>query len=373
MADITEDELLEMGDDEFEQAQMVQDDIVENAEPVEVVNDVAEDAERAEAPVADVEEEEEEVIDEETEPAADDEEQDETETDMPADTKPSEEAEQSESHDNDTEETDVEDDDLNYETSFNAIMAPLNVSGKETVQVKSVDDMRNLARMGVDYSRKMRDIKPLRAIGETLTQAGIIVDGVINEEVLTRLIDINNGDANAIAQLVKEHEIDPLDIDTEDISYTPTASIVSDQTIALQDVEKELASRGSVEGVVSELNQLDDRSKQFFNESPENLLRLDDDIKSGAYKEIMDVVRYEKSLGRLNGMSDMEAYIQLAVGDEAPASTPAPRAKPRPSSAKRKAAGITKRAPATKQKKSYDYVNMSDEEFDALTPTTALY
>ena len=373
MAEHTEDELLAMDDDAFEEAHALS---VENTEPVdleasepvnEVVNDATEDEERADAPVPEDMGEEDEDSEETAETAEEDEV---SETEETADTEEASDVVEDESH-NDAEGEDGAD--FDFKESFSQVMSPLKVSGKD-VQVKSVDDMRNLAMMGIDYSRKMRDIKPIRAVGETLTKAGIIVDGVVNEEALARLIDINNGDKDAIAQLAAEHGIDPLDMDTENVQYTPTASIVSQDTIALQDVEKELVSRGSVDSVVQVLDTLDPQSKQFFNESPANLLKLDDDIKSGVYEEIMGTVQYEKSLGRLQGMSDMDAYIQIATSqpqEEAQAPVAKPQAK-RPSAAKRKAAGISKRAPAAKAK-NYDYVNMTDEEFEALTPQTSLY
>ena len=369
MSELAEDELLAMDDDAFEEAQSFNDEQVENAEPVseEVIEEQIEEV--AEVPAV----EEEELHSEETPGELEEEEVAETEVEEPADSEPTEEEPNPESHKDVEEPSDTED--YDFETSFKETMKPLKVSGKD-VQVKSIDDMRNLAMMGIDYSRKMRDIKPLRAVGETLTQAGIMVDGVVNEEMLTRLIDINNGDKDAIAQLTAEHEIDLLDIDTDNIQYTPTASMVSEGTIALQEVERELSSRGSVENVVQVINTLDPQSRQFFNESPAELLKLEQDITSGAYEDIMSSVQYEKSVGRLTGMSDMEAYIQIASGGNSPQEAPvapvtAPEPK-RPSAAKRKAAGISKRAPAAKAK-NYDYVNMSDEEFEALTPTTSLY
>ena len=257
-------------------------------------------------------------------------------------------------------------------------MKPIKVSGEE-VTVKSIDDARNLISMGIDYSRKMRDIKPLRAIGATLTEAGIMKDGQVDEEVLMRLVDINRGDKDALAQLMAEKEIDPLDMATEDIKYTPTATMATQSSVEIADVEKELSSRGNVDRVVNELDKMDNKSKQFFNETPANLLMLDDDINSGAYEKIMSTVRYEKTLGRLQGMSDMEAYIQLAQaeGNEGVKTlqTPqAPAAKPKPSVKKRKAAAISKRAPAKKTvQKTYDYEGMSDEDFEKLAPADTMY
>lgn len=369
--EMTNEELNNLDDDAFEEMQAKLDDEIEN--PEEVIEPTVIEPEISDGS------KKEENSSEETEELEEEEEVIEPEEDIPADNEPEPKADNEESPKNteeivEDEEEIAEPEELNYETSYNEIMKPLNVSGKE-IEVKSIDDMRNLANMGIDYSRKMRDIKPLRAIGETLTQAGIMKDGQVDEAALMRLVDINNGNPEALAQLMKEKEIDPLDMETEDITYAPTQSMATQQNIEIQDVEKELVSRNSVDSVISELEKLDDASKQFFNESPSNLLKLDDDIKSGTYQKIMTAVRYEKDMGRLNGMSDMEAYIQMVQGGRTTEpQTPAPAPTPKPSVAKRKAAGITKRAPAKKTvQKDYDYVNMSDEEFEKLAPTDTMY
>ena len=365
MADFTDEQLLEMDDDDFEQAQGLSENVdVEDIE--EVVEEQIDEVPDEDDTVAEVAEDSEETAEDD-----EDAEVSETEDESLADTEEVEESDEEESPD--AEEGVEESKDFNYETSYNELMKPLNVSGKET-QVKSISDMRNLASMGMDYSRKMRDIKPLRAIGETLSQAGIMVDGVVDEAALTRLIDINNGNKDAITQMLAERNIDPLDLETDNVNYVPAASMVTEQAIAVQDVEKELMSRGSIDSVISELDKLDVQSKQFFNESPADLLKLDDDIKSGVYAQVMGTVHYERSLGRLSGKSDMQAYIEL-VSQNTVAPTKVVPAAPatRPSVAKRKAGGITKRAPAQKTVQTYDYVNMSDEDFEKLTPQMSLY
>jgi len=366
---MTEEELANMDDDEFEQLQATSDDIVENPTSEEpIVEDTPE--EEVSEP------EEEESVSEETEDTTTDTEEttepDEEEVDDAVDGEVDEE-----SHTDDTDEETEEsaEPELDYKTSYDAIMAPLKVSGKE-VQVKSIDDLRNLANMGIDYSRKMRDMKPLRAVGETLAKAGILNDGVVDEAALTQLLDIKNGDKDAIGALLKQQNIDPLDMDIEDMEYVPKTSMVTEQDLAISDVETELVSRGSVDNVITELGKLDEQSKQFFQETPANLLKLDDDIRSGIYTEVMSTIQYERSLGRLNGVSDIDAYIQIVSNKTAPTvqqEAPVAPEKPKPSSAKRKAAGITKRAPAKKTVKTYDYANMSDEEFEKLMPDMPLY
>lgn len=262
---------------------------------------------------------------------------------------------------------------LDYKESYTHLMQPLKVSGKE-VQVKSIDDARSLISMGIDYSRKMRDIKPLRAIGETLSEAGLYNDGEIDEAALMRLVDIQNGDRDALASLMREKSIDVLDIETDDVEYTPQTQMVSQDAIEIQEVQTKLEDLGTLNDVISAVSDLDDTSKAFFNSNPGNLLKLSEDIDTGVYDEVMGTIEYERSLGRLNGISDIDAYVAIArqkspeLSVEQPVVTEAP-SHSSPSRAKRKAAGISNRAPVKKKtEKKYDYLNMSDEEFLALTP-----
>ena len=248
------------------------------------------------------------------------------------------------------------------------MMGPVKVGGKE-YNVKSIADAKKLLGMGFSFSENMQGVKPLRAVGKTLEAAGIITNGVVDEAALMRLVDIQNGDKNALAQLMSEKEIDPLDMETEDINYTPTQSMATEQSVDMDRIEQELITRGNVDTVIQALDDMDDKSKDFFNSSPENLLKLDDDISNGTYDQIMGAVKYERSLGRLGVLSDMEAYIQLASAQSVPEQSEAhkPQANTKPSAAKRKAAGITKRAPANKkQPAKVDLVNMSDEDFEKL-------
>ena len=374
MSEITDEQLLSMSDEDFENLQSNNDEIAEDSavsedEPIEQQEpqqDVSVDVVGSDE---DDREETEEVADENVEKEPTDESQSmETEDAGSEDTEVNSENEESPIQD-----------DLDYKETFNEIMKPIKVSGKE-VQIKDISDLRNLASMGIDYSRKMRDIKPLRAIGETLKQAGIVgSDGSIDQETLTRLIDINNGNPAAIAQLLKEKEIDPLEMDTEEVNYVPESRIVSEHEIEIQEVENKLAQNGTIDVVVTKLGEMDPASKQYFTESPADLLKLEQDISTGVYDEIMGTVQYEKSLGRLNGMSDIEAYIQLAQSksaQEAQQKQPQaqePKRQTKVNSNKRKSAGISKRPPANNTKKTYDYLNMSDEEFEKLIPKTGLY
>jgi len=366
MAEMTDEQIHDLDDEAFEEASANFNEAAEmnsiEGEPDvsegsnEIVEDVIveETSEHAEAT-----KEEEEVIEPEYDGSADDE----TETDDVEDEPHNGQEPQPENEDTIQP---SEEADLDYRSMYEDIMGPVKVGGKE-FRVKSIDDAKKLLGMGFSFSENMQGVKPLRAVGKTLEAAGIITNGVVDEAALMRLVDIQNGDKNALAQLMSEKEIDPLDVETEDINYVPTQSMVTEQSVDVDIIEQELVRRGNVDTVIQALDGMDSRSKEFFNSSPENLLKLDEDITSGMYEQIMGSVKYERSLGRLGSMSDMEAYIQLASSQAAPEQSEQPKAQTntKPSTSKRKAAGITKRSPANKNKPAkVDLVNMSDEDFE---------
>ena len=364
---MTDAEFANLDDEDFDIASLeaVDEIVEENSEEPEVTIDEVEEDTSSEH--AETEEEPEKVVETEDDDLADDEPDDEPEVEEPHN------GQEPQPEDEDTEQPSEEVDELDYKAMYEDMMGPVKVGGKE-FKVKSVADAKKLLGMGFSFSDNMQGVKPLRAIGKTLEEAGIIVDGVADEAALMRLIDINNGDKDALAQLMADKDIDPLDMETENISYTPTQQMVTEQSVDIAEIERELVSRGSVDTVIDTLSKMDTASKEFFNAAPENLLSLDEDIKNGVYEKIMGTVTYERSLGRLNGMSDMDAYIQIASANPVAAPIAEPEvAKPK-NLEKRKAAGIASRAPIKKiTQPKVDLVNMSDEEFEKFAEMGEVY
>ncbi len=255
-----------------------------------------------------------------------------------------------------------------YKTYYESVMAPIKANGQE-IQIKSPEDARTLIQKGLNYDAKMVGIKPVRLAGKALERAGVIRDGIIDEDALNRMIDFNNGDIEVVKARLKELEIDPLDLDLDATNYQAQDHMVSEHSVEIDDVQRELDTRGSTEQVVNVLNGMDVGSKNFFAENPQNLLGLEQDITSGVFDEIYGNVRYEKSMGRLNGMTDMEAYVQFAKarGDSMrvqETEAPAVKTPTKTVNAKKRAkAAGSGSAPA----KTVDAINpfdLSDEEFE---------
>jgi len=356
---MTDEEFENMSDEDFAEYEAAHQD-----DEVEMETNEAEEEEIQET--AEIEPEDDiitEVTDdlEDTDPAEEPESEGEPEEDTPE--TPDETEETDEENTLDSEDT------FDYKTAFTSLMAPLKANGQE-IQVKSEEDARRLIQMGLNYDDKMVAIKPVRLAGKALERAGIIKDGVIDEVALNRMIDFNNGDIEVMKERLKELEIDPLDLDLEDTNYQAQDHMVSEHSIALDDVQRELNVRGSTEQVVNVLNVMDEGSKNYFSENPQDLLGLEQDITSGVFNEIYGNVQYERRMGRLTGKTDMEAYIEFAQQrGEAQRSQEQVQAEPKPTKTvdtkKRAKAAGTKPAPG-KSTEAVNPFDMSDEEFDKM-------
>jgi len=301
----------------------------------------------------------------------------------------SEDSSNSEELDNHIESEDTEDADstedtatteINYEEEYKKILAPLRANGKE-LNIESIEDLRNLASMGANYTKKMTAIKPSLKVLKMLENNNLLDEAKINY-----LIDLDKKNPDAVKQLIKDSEVDPLDIDTdEESTYTPNTYNVSEQEIELDNIIKDIQSSPKFDETIDVIsNKWDDSSKQVIVETPQLIKVINEHIETGIYDQITSVVERERLLGRLLGMSDIEAYKQvgdalqannkLNVQNTNPVINPEP-AKPTSNTDKDKKLKNRKRAASTTKTASnavglendFDPLSMSDEEFENIS------
>jgi len=211
-----------------------------------------------------------------------------------------EEEDKSEVSDEKTEQT------TNWEEQYKAALAPLKASGRE-VNIDNIDELRTLAQMGIDYQKKMVALKPHKSVIKTLEKEGI------DSERLNYLIDLNKKNPDAIKHLLKDSGINPLEIDTEEeLKYTPTNYKVDESTVAMDDVIESISTSPKFTSTVEIVSkQWDSKSREVIANNPEYLVSLNEHVHNGVYDQIDTVLQKEKLLGRLKGMSDIDAYIQI--------------------------------------------------------------
>jgi len=277
--------------------------------------------------------------------------------------------------DDSTEETN-ESIEIDHKAMVERILAPFKANGKE-VQVNSIDDAIQLMQMGANYQKKTTELKPLRKIGEMLKQ-----NGLLDEEQLNYLIDLKNKNPQAIQKLLKESGIDPLDIDTsEEVKYKPNNYQVDDKTIELNDVLDSIQHTPQFDTTVKILgSQWDQQSKEYLSANPQIISILNEHIGNGIYDTIANEVSKQRMLGRLNNVSDLDAY--RTVGDyiqanggfanskqEVATQQVVQQTKPvQDNKQKKQAASITNSKPSIPKKDltNVDWFNLSDAEFAAM-------
>jgi archaellum component FlaC len=99
----------------------------------------------------------------------------------------------------------------------------------------------------------------------------------------------------------------------EATNYVPTTPQIPEVNEALEATLEDLKSTSSVFNQTIQIvgNQWDESSRTKVAEHPQLLRILDAQIASGVYAIIEERVQYEKALGRLAGLNDLEAYIEV--------------------------------------------------------------
>ena len=266
----------------------------------------------------------------------------------------------------------------NYKEEYAKILAPFRANGKE-IKVESVDDAVTLMKMGANYNKKMAALKPNLRLLKMLEN-----NGLLDESKLSYLIDLDKKNPEAIGKLVKDSGLDPLSIDTTDeSSYTPKTYTVDDNQLALDGVLEEIRETPSYQTTLNVIgNKWDVASRQIIVANPAIIQVLNDQVASGIYDQITAVVDRERMLGRLQGLSDLEAY--RSVGDALHASgafqskptapevivPPKPTASavtaPERDSRRRAASTTTGKPRANNAPTDFNPLAMSDDEFDKI-------
>ena len=198
---------------------------------------------------------------------------------------------------------------IDYKKEYEKLLAPFVANGKE-IKVNNVADAVSLMQMGANYNKKMAALKPNLKLLKLLES-----NGLLSEERVGFLIDLEKKNPDAINKLIKESGIDPMDLDAEKADdYKPTIRNVDDKELELDAVLEEIQDTPSYSKTIQVVGkEWDAASKQTVANSPSILKIINSHMQSGVYDVIQEEMERERMFGRLQGLSDIEAYRQ--VGD----------------------------------------------------------
>ena len=199
--------------------------------------------------------------------------------------------------------------DFDYKAGYEELMAPFKAAKRE-IKLDNIDDARRLMQMGVDYNRKMQILKPYQKVLKTLEK-----NKLLDESRLNFLIDLDKGKPEAIQRLLTDKKVDPLSLSDEESSeYKPTDHMMDDRELAFNEVMDELRDSPTfVDTMEAITKNMDTASRQVLVDTPPLIRILDEHMQHGIFNKIQDAVASERLMGRLVGLSDLEAY--KAVGD----------------------------------------------------------
>ena len=264
-----------------------------------------------------------------------------------------------------------------YKAEYQKILAPFSANGKQ-MQVESAEEAITLMQMGANYNKKMAALKPNLKLLKLLEN-----NGLLSEEKLSFLIDLDKKNPDAITKLVKDSGLDPLEMDVSKSDYKPNTYTVHDREVELDSVLSDIQDTPTYSKTISIVgNKWDGESKKIIVENPQLIKVINDHMANGVFDLISNEVDRQRALNRLNGVSDIEAY--RLVGDEMhnrgalkPASQPAqkvpgtvrepvpakPAAQNQDTRSKKLAASTPKAAAPVKNDLDFNPLALSDEDF----------
>lgn len=343
-----------------------------SSEAEEPAND--EQADEGETPEEDAKEDAE---DEAAEGAADAADEDEGKAEDVPDTKP--ENAEAKAEDDLTEKDDGPEDrsEVDYKSEYEKMFAPFKANGRD-ITVKTAEDAISLMQMGANYNKKMAALKPNLKLLKMLEKHELL-----DESKLSYLIDLDKKNPEAINKLVKDSGLDPMDFDAEKASeYKPKTYTVDEREMELDTVLGDLKDTPSYTRTLEVVgNKWDGASRQVIADAPQLLKVINGHITSGVYDIISAQVDQDRTFGRLDGLTDIEAYRKVGdsiqarggfdhlgiQGKQTPKGAIVTPPKPKVDSVelrdKKRAASSTKPVAAKSGAKEFNPLAMSDEEF----------
>lgn len=166
------------------------------------------------------------------------------------------------------------------------------------------DELLQLAPKALNYTQKMQEIAPWRKSISALKDNGMTHDDV------NLMIDIMKGDKDAIAEIVKRHKIDTLDLDVEESKYRPKDYGKDEHELALEDVVNMIKKDPEFKVTQYVVDDAwDVKSRGELAKNPSMIEGLHVDIKNGTFDKVNPIALKLKALdgGR---KTDLDYYLE---------------------------------------------------------------
>ena len=255
---------------------------------------------------------------------------------------------------------------IDYKGFYEKVMTPFKANDK-TIELRNSDEAIQLMQMGANYTKKMQKIAPYKKTLMMLEN-----NGLLDEDKLNFLIDVDKKNPEAIKKLMADANIDPYEMDmSEESTYTPGNYRVSNEEAMFTSTLEDLQQIQGGKETIDIINSWDQESKGILWTQPDVMKVIHAQRTNGVYDKISNEIERQKLLGNIpNETPFLQAYktigdMMMAQQNQASKPVDIRVAKPKTtiSNKSRAHAASTVRSSNNVSKNNINPLAMSDEEF----------
>ncbi|MCK5847984.1 MAG: hypothetical protein KAH01_02155, partial [Caldisericia bacterium] len=196
---------------------------------------------------------------------------------------------------------------------FNKITGEFVANGRKTKGFADPDKIIQAQQIAAGYSEKMAAFKQYKPFMKALKEKGFLED----PSKFNLALNMLDGDKEAIKKVIKDTEIDPFELDLENVNYVPTNEVSSAIEIAIEDVIENASSHG-VSDEIQEIitNGWDDDSVIELLNDPQNSTDLIEHLESGVFDVVQDRILEKRRIDANGGYTNkpmIQQYREAAA------------------------------------------------------------
>ena len=191
---------------------------------------------------------------------------------------------------------------------YREVTAPFKANNTQ-VQIKDSKDAIRLMQMGLNYNEKMANLKPHMRILRSLDKAGLL-----DESKLNHLIDLADHKPEAIAQLIKDSQVDTYSLpDLEEQPYQVQDHMLSQQQVDFEETVNNISGSNYGSAVLQAVHKWDEVSMQTLFQNPMYLEQLTEQKETGLFDDAISMIKQGLALGKLDSNKPMvDLYNDVA-------------------------------------------------------------
>jgi len=190
------------------------------------------------------------------------------------------------------------------------------INGVKTKPFTDPDKILKAQQASGGLAKKFEAIKGARTVVDPLKKRGLLED----TERFDLLMKVNDGDPEAIKELLKQNEVDPMELDMDEIKYERTQEASTDVDLMFKDaleVGEQYGVKDKVANVI--LKEWDDKSRDVFFEDSGKAQAISsalaEQMSNGLYDRVMATATQLKSIdleGKYSSMNAIDMYNAAA-------------------------------------------------------------